>query len=542
MDQVFAVRGDGAASPALAIAGGSDPEIISMVRQGVTDAFDVLYERHFKIAQYVARSQTDNPSDADDVVAESFASIFQLLKEGKGPKEFFRSYLLTVVRRTAHDRNRKARRMPTAADDAILDSAVMDTDPVLSDLESSIMAKAFKSLPERWQAVLWHLDIEGLKPAAAAPFVGLTPNGVSSLAIRAREGLRQAYLQQHISQTVDEACDEYASQLGKYARNALKRTSQEKVNDHLDGCAKCTALLIELNDVQGGMRAILFPLVTGIAFTPGALAAIGSGATAVGVSSGTGVTAGPGQAGATAVKGVSKAWKLTAAMVLAVVALAGVVAWLLQPTSANESTASGEAATNVPPVQETLAPVVTPSPEPTFATNSSPAEVPPTVPTATVVPQPSAVVIPPAVPPRSAVVVDSGIVSSSTSPMASTPAVQPTQTVDATFAAASGSGPAERELHVQFSLEGEGSPTTGEAVFALPDQATFVAGRTVAPAGWTCASTELQQIRCTTALLATQDLAFTLGVAMPATAEGGVLNYRFSGQGVAATSFANAFH
>ncbi|MFP3675260.1 hypothetical protein SB724_20815, partial [Bacillus sp. SIMBA_031] len=71
--------------------------------------------------------------------------------------------------------------MATAADDAILDTAVTDSDPVLSDLESTIMAKAFKSLPERWQAVLWHVDIEGLKPAAAAPLVGLTPNGVSSL-------------------------------------------------------------------------------------------------------------------------------------------------------------------------------------------------------------------------------------------------------------------------------------------------------------------------------------------------------------------------
>ncbi|MFP3632115.1 hypothetical protein SB776_36535, partial [Burkholderia sp. SIMBA_045] len=90
-------------------------------------------------------------------------AIFQLLREGKGPNEFFRSYLLTVVGRTAHDRNRKARRMATAADDAILDTAVTDSDPVLSDLESTIMAKAFKSLPERWQAVLWHVDIEGLK-------------------------------------------------------------------------------------------------------------------------------------------------------------------------------------------------------------------------------------------------------------------------------------------------------------------------------------------------------------------------------------------
>jgi RNA polymerase sigma factor (sigma-70 family) len=259
----------------LAAENDSDPHILNLVRQGVTDAFDTLYKRHVQIAHYVARTQSDNPSDADDVVAEAFATIFQSLKDGKGPKEFFRSYLLTVVRRTAHERNRKARLTQTAADDAILDAAVHDDDPVVGDLETSIMANAFKSLPERWQAVLFHLDIEGLKPAAVAPLVGLTPNGVSSLAIRAREGLRQAYLQHHISRSVDQACDEFASQLGKYVRNALKRTSKEKVGAHLEDCAKCTALLMELNDVQGGMRAILFPLVAGVAFTPAAAAAVG---------------------------------------------------------------------------------------------------------------------------------------------------------------------------------------------------------------------------------------------------------------------------
>ncbi|WP_347109242.1 sigma-70 family RNA polymerase sigma factor [Paenarthrobacter sp. S56] len=238
------------------------------MRQGVTEAFDVLYKRHFAVAQYVARTQTDNASDADDVVAEAFASVFQSLKEGKGPKEFFRAYLLTVVRRTAHDRNRKAHRA-LAADDALLDSAVFDDDNVVKGLEATIMAKAFKSLPKRWQAVLWHVDIEGLKPAAVAPLVGLSPNGVSSLAIRAREGLRQAYLQHHINETLDAACAEYASQLGKYARNALKRTSQEKVSAHLETCAKCTALLIELNDVQGGMRAVLWPLLAGGSVHPG---------------------------------------------------------------------------------------------------------------------------------------------------------------------------------------------------------------------------------------------------------------------------------
>ncbi|MFP3686343.1 hypothetical protein SB847_21820, partial [Bacillus sp. SIMBA_026] len=66
--------------------------------------------------------------------------------------------------------------------------------------ESQTVAKAFRSLPERWQAVLWYLDVERMKPAAVAPILGLSPNAVSALALRAREGLRREYLQAHIAE------------------------------------------------------------------------------------------------------------------------------------------------------------------------------------------------------------------------------------------------------------------------------------------------------------------------------------------------------
>ena len=241
--------------------------MLAMMRDGGPVAFDVLYRRHVAAALFVARAQTDNASDADDVVSEAFAAIFQALSEGKGPDQFFRSYLLTAVRRIAHDRNRKARRTQAVGDDELLDSVAVDANAVLDAFESSTMAKAFKSLPERWQAALWHVDIEGLKPAAAAPFIGVTPNGVSSFVIRAREGLRQAYLQNHIKAS-DDACLEFSTQLGKYVRGGLKRTSHEKVTAHLAGCPRCTALLMELNDVQAGMKVSVFPLVAGIVFTP----------------------------------------------------------------------------------------------------------------------------------------------------------------------------------------------------------------------------------------------------------------------------------
>ncbi|WP_144661682.1 sigma-70 family RNA polymerase sigma factor [Paenarthrobacter nicotinovorans] len=524
MDQLL-VAGAGGASPKSAAGSESDPHLLNLVRQGVTEAFDTLYLRHAQIAQYVARAQSDNPSDADDVVAEAFASIFQSLKDGKGPREFFRSYLLTVVRRTAHERNRKARLTQTAADDAVLDAVVHDDDHVVGDLESSIMAQAFKSLPERWQAVLFHLDIEGLKPAAVAPLVGLTPNGVSSLAIRAREGLRQAYLQHHISRSVDEACDEFASQLGKYVRDALKRTSREKVDAHLAGCAKCTALLMELNDVQGGMRAILFPLVAGVVFTPAAAASVGW--------SGAGAAATSGKAAVLGLHGIS--WKLAAAVVVGVGTVAGALT-LLPQSNDGPGAAVAEAPVSVPAVKEPASPA---APVSSDAPLPSAAPVPPPAP----VSEPPAVVIPPVEPlRRSAVVVDTGVVSSTTAPETAAAAPPLSRTVEATFLAGKASAPQERELQIQFSLDGDGSLTSGEAIFTLPDGVTFVAGDAVVPAGWECNPSGAQELRCTSDALDPNELTFVLPVTLPENAESGTLDYRFGGQGIVPKSFISTFH
>src|SRR2546430_10213444 len=49
---------------------------------------------------------------------------------------------------------------------------------------------------------LWQLEVEGKTPAEVAPMFGLSGNGASALAMRAREGLRQAYLQEHIGTNI----------------------------------------------------------------------------------------------------------------------------------------------------------------------------------------------------------------------------------------------------------------------------------------------------------------------------------------------------
>ncbi|NYE96649.1 RNA polymerase sigma factor (sigma-70 family) [Psychromicrobium silvestre] len=240
-----------------------DSELITRSRTGDAEAFAELFRRHQALARVVAIRNVDSHSDAEDVVSEAFAYTFTKLKEGRGPESSFRAYLLTAVTRIAHRMNlKKSKTIPTS-DQQILDQHTDSKDITLDAFESAIIAKAFRELPERWQAVLWYLDIEGQKPAAVAVILGITSNAVSSLAGRAREALRANYLQNHIKPSNPE-CHENAGRLGAYVAGTLRASIKKQVEDHLATCGSCTALLTEVRDVRSGLRAVMVPLISGL--------------------------------------------------------------------------------------------------------------------------------------------------------------------------------------------------------------------------------------------------------------------------------------
>ncbi|MFE4195011.1 sigma factor [Paenarthrobacter sp. NPDC056912] len=236
-----------------------DERLIKRVREGDSKAFGVLYGRYLEPAKRVAAGHLDNASDIDDVVADSFTAVLQRLHAGHGPEAIFRGYLLRIVRRMAHARNLAASRSIVTSERHILDTASFDEDTVLAEFENNAVTTAFRSLPRRWQAVLWYVNVKGLKPSVASDLLGLGPNATSALALRAREGLRRAYLQSHVTSSLDEGCEPYLGLLGAYARNGVKRSSREKVETHLRGCSQCAAALMQLRDIQGAMRAVPMP-------------------------------------------------------------------------------------------------------------------------------------------------------------------------------------------------------------------------------------------------------------------------------------------
>jgi RNA polymerase sigma factor (sigma-70 family) len=241
----------------------SDADLITQIRAGDMAAYGELYRRHVAAARGLARQLVRGPAEVDDVVAETFSKVLDLMRRGGGPQDAFRPYLLTAVRRVAYDRYRGERRSVVTDEIEAYDPGQPFIDPAVAGLERSLIARAFLSLPERWRAVLWHTEIEGAKPADVAPLLGLTANGVAALAYRAREGLRQAYLQMHLSGVTRQECRPVVDKLGAFVRGGLSAREAKVVSDHLDGCADCRAVYAELADVNVGLRGVVAPIFLG---------------------------------------------------------------------------------------------------------------------------------------------------------------------------------------------------------------------------------------------------------------------------------------
>lgn len=173
----------------------TDLDLIDQVRGGSNVSYRALYERHQPSARQLAWQLTHNHVQADDLVAESFARVLAALRRNSGPTTAFRAYLLATLRNVAHENERQDRRTSLRAEITEADdTAPGPAEQLVEKAERSRIATAFTALPQRWRAVLWLTAVEGEQHTKVAGLLGLTPNGVSSLAFRARAGLRRAYL------------------------------------------------------------------------------------------------------------------------------------------------------------------------------------------------------------------------------------------------------------------------------------------------------------------------------------------------------------
>ncbi|MEU0273442.1 sigma-70 family RNA polymerase sigma factor [Streptomyces sp. NPDC006307] len=387
----------------------SDVELVRRMRSGDDSAYEELFRRHAEAVRRYARTCCRDGHTADDLTAEVFARTLQAVRGGAGPEHAVRAYLLTTVRRVAAAWTKTAKREQLVEDFALFAAQAARTAEVseedtlelgadvraMQEAERSLAMRAFRSLPERWQAVLWHTTVEEESPSEVAPLFGLTPNATAVLASRAREGLKQAYLQAHVSRALTSGgdCARYADRLGAYARGGLRMRAERGLRGHLEECAKCRVAAGELEQVNAGIPALLPVAVIGWFAAGASLKA--AGVVAAGGAAGAAGAAGAGGAvGGAAAEGLGAPAKAGIGAALAVAATAGLV-WALsgdpkpapqpqaRPPKAEPVVPREEPAPRPAPAKPTPIPSPAPTPTPTPSPPPAPVRTPPPTPTPT---------------------------------------------------------------------------------------------------------------------------------------------------------------
>jgi len=237
----------------------ADSELVGRATAGSVAAFEALYVRHAPAAWRVAQAVTSNREDAADSVSVAFTNLLEWVARGRlGAEVPFRPYLFAATRNAAIDHLRH--RLRAAPGDVELIEPSEPGERLVEGADAVMVAAAFRTLPERWRSVLWLTEVEDMPARQVGERLGLSPNAAAQLALRARKGLREQFLQAHATAAANAECRRIVERLGAYSAGALGKRAATDVEAHLGECATCRDRLAELDDVGTSLRRILVPL------------------------------------------------------------------------------------------------------------------------------------------------------------------------------------------------------------------------------------------------------------------------------------------
>jgi RNA polymerase sigma factor (sigma-70 family) len=233
-----------------------EPDLLEAVRGGSSEAFAELYRRHRPAIFRYARRLVRRQEDAHDIAAETFAKALAALRRGKGPTVLLRPYLLRIARNVAIDRMRADNKIELRDD--LTDEAGTEAfdDRIMDQVDRDLISRAFATLPPRWQQVLTLTEFEELSPAEAAERLGISPNSLTSLAYRAREGLRQAYVIASVSTPGGGQCELFQTQIAQISRQS-NPVIKPKLAQHLKSCTWCATKLQQTKEVNSTLRPVV---------------------------------------------------------------------------------------------------------------------------------------------------------------------------------------------------------------------------------------------------------------------------------------------
>ena len=203
-------------SPVTADPLANDLDLVEQAREGSQDAIVELWVRHYPAALSAARRTSRQPRDAEELASDAFSNMLGAFASGGGPPARCAPTCSPPCATSRSPASRRASSSEVLSDDVAMfeDGTRTRSDPMSRQTEISMMRQAFAALPRRWQIILWRTAVDHDRNIEIGHDLGITPNAVAALAKRARRGLRQAYLQTHLSMNgLDAGCEPFVRRL-----------------------------------------------------------------------------------------------------------------------------------------------------------------------------------------------------------------------------------------------------------------------------------------------------------------------------------------
>ena len=176
-----------------------DPQLVQLVLDGDTEAFNDLVERHQSRAYNLCVRMLGDADAAADVAQDAFISAYKHLPALRGE---FRPWLMRIVANGCRDVLRSQKRRPSVSldlerdDDDTPAMQLADTGDgpeaalMKSELQKTI-ASALAEIPDDQREVVILSDIQGLSYQEIADMTGINIGTVKSRLNRARARLRE---------------------------------------------------------------------------------------------------------------------------------------------------------------------------------------------------------------------------------------------------------------------------------------------------------------------------------------------------------------
>ncbi len=180
-----------------------DFDLIQAINSGEVDKFQDLVKRYeAKLYNFSLRMCRD-PSDAEDMIQDTFLNVFRYLKNFRHETKF-KNWLYKVAASTCFKKRRKSKFAPdkelsleeflpkdeAEKPDHVPQWALMPLDKLLNEELAGVINKAIITLPKKYRMVILLRDIEGFSTTESAQILNLSPSNVKVRLHRSRLYLR----------------------------------------------------------------------------------------------------------------------------------------------------------------------------------------------------------------------------------------------------------------------------------------------------------------------------------------------------------------